>query len=143
MPIRYIQTEQGDIEIFPSRLKLLGLALGSLPLIAGSHLVLRFSPIPTLWALGVFGIVFFGTAGAFAVYRLVVSRPAVRLTPYGILDSSSLLARLGFPVVSIPEVVLPGRIDDLAVLLAARFAVRVEGAVFHGADAVEPSGSSQ
>jgi len=175
MPIRYIQTEQGDIEIYPSRLKLLGLALGSLLLIACSYVVLRFSPVLTHF--GIIGIAFFGAAGAFAVYRLVVPRPAVRLTPYGIFDNSSLLAagfipwsdiafvapvtvsrnrmlgfflkdpgafarsrpwpkasllqlnlRLGFPVVSVPEVVLPGRIEDLALLLAARFAVRVQGA---------------
>ena len=120
---------------------------------------------------------FFGAAGAFVVYRFVVRRPAVRLTPYGIFDNSSLLAagfipwsdiafvapvtvhrsrmlgfflkdpasfarsrpwpkssllqlnlRLGFPVVLVPEVVLPGRIDDLARELAVRFPVRVESA---------------
>ena len=175
MPIRYSQTEQGDIEIYPSRLKLIGLVLGSLLLVACSYLVLRISPV--LPHLGAFGIAFFGAAGAFAVYRLVVPRPAIRLTPYGIFDNSSLVAagfipwsdiahvapftvsrnrmlgfflkdpgsfvrsrprlkayflqlnlRLGFPVVSVPEVVLPGRIEDLALLLEARFAVRVERA---------------
>ena len=174
MPIRYVQTVQGDIEIFPSRLKLLGLVLGSLLLIACSYLVLRFSPV--LAQFGIIGIAFFGAAGTYAVYRLVVPRPAVRLTPYGIFDNSSVVAagfipwsdiafvapvtvsrnrmlgfflkdpasfarskpwpiasllrlnlRLGFPIVSVPEVVLPGRIDDLALLLAARFAVRVQG----------------
>jgi hypothetical protein len=176
MPLRYVQTAQGEIEIFPSRLKLLGLVMGSVLLIACSYLALR-SPDLVHRVFGVFGAGFFGLAGAFAFYRLIVPRPAVRLTPNGIFDNSSLLAagfvpwadiafvtpitvsqsrmlgfflkdpasfarsrswpkacilrlnlRLGFPVVSVPEVALPGRIDEFALELAARFPVRVEGA---------------
>ena len=177
MAIRYWQNVRGDIEIFPSRLKLLVLLVGSVVMTAASCFVVVSVPEPIHMAIGLIGIAFFGVAGLFCAYRLLDPRPAVRLTPDGIYDSSSLIAagfvawsdiefvapftvernrmlgfdlkdpascvlskpwpkcvllrlnlRMGFPVFSIPEIVLPGRVDDLMIELVARYPVRAKTA---------------
>src|SRR5262245_33461009 len=114
MSRRYVQTKRGDIEIFSSRLKLLGLALGSLIAITYPVLFLR-SPYFVVRAIGFFGAVFLAFGAAFGVYRLVVRRPVVRLTADGIFDNSSFLAA-GFIPWSEIEFVAPVTVRQIRML---------------------------
>lgn len=98
-----------------SRLKLLALALGAAVFVIGGAWL--------IWLLGAFGpyvleiglaaIVFFGACGAYALYRIARSTPAVVINRRGILDNASAIG-VGFLAW-----------DDIAALREYRFSSQV------------------
>jgi hypothetical protein len=80
-----------------SRLKLVALALGAALFVVGGAWLISLAGTlgPFVMEVGVAAIVFFGACGVYALYRIARPRPALVVSPRGILDNSSAIS-VGF-----------------------------------------------
>jgi hypothetical protein len=84
------------IVLYPSRSRFFLIALGSLLFVCGGFYIgsLHGDGIPraTIIPISLLAIGFFGLCFLYASYRLVVRRPAVTLSPEGIVDNASAIS---------------------------------------------------
>lgn len=83
-----------EVAIYPKKVKLLGIAVGSLLfVILGFYFAQnRVSMRIPLWAIVIIsyvGIPFFGLCLVYAIYRLLMPRPAVVISDEGIVDNAT------------------------------------------------------
>src|ERR1041385_4480948 len=82
-----------EVAIYPKKVKLLTIALGSLLFVILSFYVARNHAMGLdLWTIIIIsyvGIPFFGLCLVYAIYRLLVPKPAVVISDEGIFDNAS------------------------------------------------------